>query len=154
MMGKKTRSISTLRYAFWILFSTQIIFLVICYMLFKTNMYNVSEKAQDIISVISPLISFGSVLIGLIFFQMKLKGFRYDSDVLAKYRKYSALSIVRWAFFQGAIIMSAMSLIISSRLVFLVYAVVIMLFYLLMMPGKSRIIHDLLIEETDLDSLN
>lgn len=115
----------------------------------KVEIPDLNKSLLYIIPTIAIISVFGSSYI----FKMRLVALKDKTDLNAKFLDYRSALIVRWALLEGPSFLAIVAFILTGNYLLLSIAALIILFFIFIMPSKSKLESDLELswqEENDL----
>jgi hypothetical protein len=136
--------------------SLQILFsaLLVGLLLATTVLYSTFEQPKvvqsDALSTdIIPLIMLSMIVVGYLFFNMRLKILANETDLNAKKTSYRNASLVKWAIFEGATMLALIGYFFLDIEVLLVGLVASLAHFAIHFPSRQRVLRELAIDDID-----
>jgi hypothetical protein len=136
--------------------SLQILFsaLLVGLLLATTVLYSTFEQPKvvqsDALSTdIIPLIMLSMIVVGYLFFNMRLKILANETDLNAKKTSYRNASLVKWAIFEGATMLALIGYFFLDIDVLLLGLVASLAHFAIHFPSRQRVLRELAIDDID-----
>ncbi len=153
---KKATAFATLSLMHKALLAGQIIFSVVMFILVQQKIFEpVLTKHEKIMQVIALIFAALSLFIGASFFKKKLALINDNMviDAKAKLSQYQSASLVQWSLLEAAILVCGISYLLAGNYAFLVLAAVLILYFAMLIPVKTKIAAQLNLQTSELDEL-
>ena len=136
--------------------SLQILFSALLFglLLASTVLYSTFEhpkvvQSDALLTDIIPLIMLSMIVVGYLFFNMRLKGLANETDLDAKKASYRNASVVKWAIFEGATMLALVGYFFLDIDVLLVGLVASLVHFAIHFPSRQRVLRELAIDDID-----
>jgi len=129
----------------------QVLFLIIAsYLeLSQTGPQSNIQEGADIYFMIVSLLTVSGILGSKIIYESLTKKAQKKEGIMEKMQAYQSAVIVRLAILQGAIIFSIVAFLLTSKMLVLAFAAVLLLFFIGSKPAKQKAIVDLKLNRED-----
>ncbi|MGZ2371423.1 hypothetical protein ACXR6G_16710 [Ancylomarina sp. YFZ004] len=122
----------------------QLAFATLAYIInFITPISNGMEDLNDIFLILVSVITFGSIAAGIFITKSKLIAANEKPNLSDKLNDYRALTIARLALLEGPVFFAIISFLLTGNLIFLGFAGLILIIFIIQAPGKDKLINDL-----------
>lgn len=120
----------------------------------KTILPNLADQVK-ILQVIALLFSGASILASVKLFKRKLALISEDGNANAEQKmlNYRSAVMLQWGFAELPTLVCGICLLLSGNYAFLALAVVIIIYFAMLMPVKNRVAAQLNLQSSDLDKL-
>lgn len=108
------------------------------------------EKLLQVIALSAAIIAVG---VSSRLFKQKLASIFMDGDVKQKLLRYRSAVILLWALTEIPVLVCGICLLLSGNYAFLALAIVVIIYFAMLMPVKSRIAGQLGIQPEEMDAL-
>ena len=124
--------------------------LVIGVLIFTTVVYNITKDWRldfnikaDVITVLPLVLATGGIFIGAFFYKSRMKALVNKSSLKEKLMGFQTASIVKFAMLEGPILFCIVVGMLTHNLVYLLLAVMLILYFISLRPTKVKVEKDL-----------
>lgn len=138
------------------MFIGQIVFIAVTFYLVYSKIFlPVFAEEQKMLQVIALLFAAVTMFAGNKLFKSKLQQIQDDTNAAAKERllQYRTISILQWALVEAPCLLCGICLLLTGNYAFLALGLVIMLYFGMLLPVKSRVAAQLGLSISELDEL-
>jgi beta-lactamase regulating signal transducer with metallopeptidase domain len=128
----------------------QLIFgVTVLYLVYTGMLENAAPDADNIFKYLIPAIALGAYLISNILFKKLIQVARANADLGEKLAGYRGALITSYAFLEGCSLLAIIATMLTSNMLYLGIAGVLMLYFLTIGPKRERIVRDLELSPSD-----
>jgi hypothetical protein len=155
-MEKKNGPVRALQILFMALLYGQILFVILAFALVKTGIMKPvdeinSEKVYEVfflsMAIISALLSFALS-------KKKIEDAKAIVSIKEKFAAYRSACVMKYAMIEAATLFCIIFFLLSSRMSFLIAALILIFLFMSQNPIRQRIKTELMVDDTDVDEMN
>lgn len=120
------------------------------YLIFSGTMSNNMTDLNMTFLYIVPIFILGGLFGSNWIYKNKLSGLKEENDLKTKMTNYRGILIIRYAFLEGPAFFAFVSALLTSNLLFLVFAGLMIIFMIYWRPTKSSVIADLELNQQEI----
>lgn len=138
------------------LLAGQVIFIAIMfYLVYRKEMDPIFIEQEKLLQAIAIVFAAIAIFFGTNLFKKKLALINESAgnDAKTKLTKYRAASMLQWGMMEAACLVCGICLLLTGNYAFLALAIVLILYFALLMPVKNRIAAQLNLQSSELDEL-
>ena len=122
----------------------QVLFAAISFLLVFTGMLDESNNNLYILfRYLVPVCIIGALVASHFVFRTRLEVIRSDSELSEKLNEYRITLIIRYAMLEGGTIIALVAYLVVHNIAYLLVAVLVILYFLTLVPSPERVIADL-----------
>lgn len=134
----------------------QMVFTAVMFILvYRKELSPILAEHEKTIQIVALVFSALAIFFGNSLFKKKLalmNGYTV-TDAKAKLTQYRSACLMQWALLEAACLINGVGLLLTSNYAFLALSVVLLLYFAMLIPVKSRIAAQLNLQISDLDEL-
>lgn len=151
---KKMSFFSTLSFMHRAMLVGQLLFLATMFFLVYSKFLLPPLAAREkLLQVIALLVAVTTIGISSRLFKQKLSVIILDVDINRKLLRYRSAVILLWGLTEVSVLVCGICLLLSGNYAFLALAIVVIVYFAMLMPVKSRIAGQLQIQPEEMDTL-
>ncbi|MBN2274744.1 MAG: hypothetical protein JXR41_02790 [Bacteroidales bacterium] len=117
--------------------------IIVFYLVYTGLLESAASDADNIFKYLVPAMALGSYLIGSILFKKLTEVARTNPELKEKLAGYRSALITSYAFLEGCSLFAIIATMLTSNMLYLGIAGVLMLYFLTIGPRRERIVRDL-----------
>ena len=124
---------------FTALFTGQVFFAVIAYVLQKSGSFSGSPSLLQVFMYAAPAFNIMGIIVAHLIFKRRAAAIDIQQPLRMKLDEYRALCILRWAIIEGPTIFTIIAFLLTGAQVFLALTVFMLLVFLSLLPSRERL---------------
>lgn len=124
--------------------------LIVSFLILTGTMSNNSTDLDSIFMYLIPVLILGGLFAGNRIYKNKLAGLKESTDLKAKMTNYRSILINRYAFLEAPAFFALVAVMLTSNLLYLVFAGIMIMFMIYWRPTRNSVIADLELSQQEI----
>jgi hypothetical protein len=138
---------------YYALLAGQIMFMAVAYLLNSNQISPTKHEMYDMFIIIVPIIIGSGLFLSNFIFKMLIGKIEQKTSIENKLMTYRSALIIKYALMEGPSLFAIVAFLISGNAIFLAFAAVMILAFILQRPNRDKIAQDLNLNGKEADML-
>lgn len=150
-----TNAYKSLQIIFYALLAGQVLFLLIAIFLVKEKIF--TSARNDLENIFLPLVVILALLCmisGSRIFKARMQKLGDTRSITERLSEYRAICLVRWALLEGPCLFAIICFLLTANYLFVLIAILLLFFFCIISPVKTKVAMDMGISTDELDSIS